>query len=141
MQQALQKYFSDYVVFLKFLGFHYDDAENFRIAFLSYSSCITFFYDFILELLLFLQKILIERQLKSIIDIRNPKAFNGLRDTRHIFINENTFLKSDESQIKGILLFDKFIEIDAHEKNKIISYFRNKNQNSKTILGKISNFY
>lgn len=124
-------------MFVEFLGVDYDYAENFRLAFLSYSSCITFFYDFILELLLFGQKILIERQVKNIIEIRNPKVFNGLKDTRHIFINENTFLKSNDSQIKGMLLFDKFIEFDEHEKNKIIRYFNNKNQNSKTILGNI----
>lgn len=70
------------------------------------------------------------------LNIRNIYAINNLSEASDIFISCNSLLKSDEIQIRGILLNDKYIEINQREKDKIFNYFKNRNQqNSESIYG------
>lgn len=96
--------------------------------------------------MLFYQKIFLEKKEKNLdskkvatsknLNIRNIYSINNLSDASDIFISGNSLLKNDEIQIRGILLNDKYIEINQREKDKIFNYFKNRNQqNSESIYG------
>ena len=120
------------------MGLGIKTTTVFQHSLLFYSPALSFFYEFAFEILLIVQKILIERQNRfrdpripkekqsSGIEIRELNAFNTLSQVSHVFLAENALISSKKCRISGLLLKNKYIELNEREKQKVGEYFKNK---------------
>lgn len=120
------------------MGLGVKNTTVFQDSLLFYSPALSFFYEFAFEVLLVVQKILIEHQNRfrdpripkdkqsSGIEIRELNAFNTLSQVSHVFLAENALIGSKKCRISGLLLKNKYIELNEREKKKIGEYFKSK---------------
>lgn len=66
----------------------------------------------------------LEKNYNSKIHINNFKILKNLNNISHVFINKNSLLDKEKSfTLNGLLLTDKYIELNDDEKFKMKNYF------------------
>jgi len=94
-----------------------------------YSPIVSFTYYFLSDLLLLLEKFLLEQAKGNQLQIKNFKILKDLTNISHIFLSKNSLIEPQNVKIHSLVLVDKYIELTEEELTKMNTYFTEKKNN------------
>ena len=94
-----------------------------------YSPIMSFVYYFLSDLLLLLEKFLLEQAKGNQLQIKNFKILKDLTNISHIFLSKNSLIEPENVKIHSLVLADKYIELNEEELTKMKTYFTKKKNN------------